>query len=362
MLATKTISAVFGFTLFASTALPQVVSEVVPSGLEANANNDWLKLFGYQEGTIKALGKGSDAGSGIVSGCRTSLAGANCIGTITWGFNDNLSQGFTNWALYGENRVYRGSSSGITAEFNITSWNLNGAVDVYGNSEPNGVLAVALQLASGGTCGLSPLNGKPTYMCYNPVNKVHDLGRAEIASAALQIVNNGSPFYSGINFSHDSIWGTDGKTGVGNAIQMARGHKIVWQYCGEMHASSAECSASNEGTELYSTVSEAAGKTLLISGDVGFSISNRDLRPMLNVPVRSDFVNGFQLLGGVAEPASHGVVQVQAVGSDVDIDIGLVPQGRGVIDLRGAMVGETCSSTGSLYIKINGTVKRLPYC
>lgn len=322
-----------------------------------SSDNDWLSEFGYQGGAIRALGSSSKSGSGVVAGCKTSTAGANCIGITSWAFNDNLSNGFTNWALYAENRVFANSSSGITAEFNITSWNRNGDIDVYGRSEPNGVLAVALQLASGGTCGISSGANAADYRCYNPSTKAADLGRANPTSSALQISNNGAPFYNGITFTHDALYGGDGIAGLGTAIQMAKGHMLVWRYCDNLNRYPSKCRPKTSGTKLYSTVSNEAKATNLISSDHGLVLSNGIDAWMLNVPVDKSFVNGFRLLGGASSK-----VQIQAIGQDDNIDIDLHPKGKGAVNLVGRQISEKCEPTGSISIKVNGEARRLAIC
>jgi hypothetical protein len=159
-------------------------------------------------------------GIGVMGGVRTSdgASGSYGIGTSGFCLNDitiNIPSPTACAAGYFET-VHPVGANGANyshgIEINIDEMNSGTVNNVifpvhyqpYTSPFPNG-LSDALRLASGGV--------RPG---------------AQPATDAIAIINNGAPFRAGIVFQQNSIYGTGGVGGQGEAIAMAMGHQINW--------------------------------------------------------------------------------------------------------------------------------------
>lgn len=192
-------------------------------GKNTNANDgnlpalakDWLETIfpnSTARATIAALGQ--KGGIGVLGSVRTSdgasgdyssgLMGA-CINDYPAGTNTSCTSGYfeTQHTTTAKRTNY---SHGI--EIDIDEMNSGAGYPIhyqpYTAPFPGG-LTSALWLASGGV--------RPG---------------AQTATAAIGIIANGANFRSGIVFQQNSIYGTGGLGGQGEAIAMARGHEINW--------------------------------------------------------------------------------------------------------------------------------------
>lgn len=132
------------------------------------------------------------------------------IGTASFAINDVASRAVDVYAYYGEARIDGGGVQGTAFGAEFDAINFGSAV---GPSTPYHQLfsggAVALWMASGG-----------------------GLGGVNDALACLAVVNNGAKFRTGISFGATAITGTDGVTGFGTAIALAKGHLLQWYATG----------------------------------------------------------------------------------------------------------------------------------
>lgn len=190
---------------------------------------DWLDIYAYGGAGTPIVGLSNFGGAGVSGASRASLGtgpSSAAIGTLGFSFADGsgATAAGAAWGGYFEARVFAGSTGyGHGIEVNIT--NFAGApvalspYEVFNAGGTN-----ALWVASGGGVG----RGSPPYQAYNPATGVSDITTAFASSCAIAIVNNGAPHNIGILFDATAIVGTDGVTGGGTAIALARGHVIEW--------------------------------------------------------------------------------------------------------------------------------------
>jgi hypothetical protein len=182
------------------------------------------------------------------------------------------------------------------------------------------------------------------------------------ASLAIGIVSTGprnalsktgALFDKGIVFQADCLSGCDGNFlgGVATAVEMARGHQLVWRYSGGVNAI---------GGLIRSDNANAATQTRLLFGVNNFSIAGVKADAVTEVPLLvvvpdQNAVNYLQLSPG--EAGSHPVIGVQ--GSDANIDLALETLGAGLLKF-GFYTAASISATGYISVKtLDGTVRRL---
>ena len=233
---------------------------------------------------------------GILGGSRTSdfpVPGSmGSIGITGYGINDNAVQVQTGYAGYFEARAKPGT--GTTAGVEIDIANQSGVL-VSNHPYRMGPTGSTLNLwlASGaGAPGASP------------------------ASLGLGIMNNGSSFDKGIVFGADSITGTDGITGSGTAIALAKGHALQWYGAGGVAIGA-----------ISNTVATSAKRTHLTFSDAGAAITGESGQQLLLVPDVPGAAN-FAVFN--AAPAGTGV-HLSAQGADSNVGITLAPKGAGTV-------------------------------
>lgn len=150
------------------------------------------------------------------------------IGLQAWVFNDETRvQDRWGWAIYAEGRPYPGAQGVIVGEYNIT--NISGvdapAPTPYRLTEAH--TQICMWLASGGGS--------------------HNTWKS---STALGIVHNGAPFRCGIVFDANAIDGTNGVAGVATAIQLAKGHRVMWYTATAGNVAGVGCDTGT-GTDLF---------------------------------------------------------------------------------------------------------------
>ncbi len=289
------------------------------------ANKDWLEVIRYsttnnsQLAVLSTIGQCAVLG-GSKSSDSTLTDSMGCIGLQGWAINDNTTQIQTAYGAYLE--VRRSAGAGRTHGFELDMVNYGNAVSLQPYDMFQQGLTAGGWFASGGEIA------------------------ATRASAAIAIVNNGATFEKGIIFHSKSIDGTDGVTGSGVAIEMAKGQALRWMF-----------GSGSVGATFSSDVSNAAAQQAILFSDVGTLIRNSASKNMLQVQVSNSFVNGLTVT-----PAASGTgVSLAAQGDDTNIDIRIVPKGTGVIDVRNATVtGSAGSQLGYLTIKISGTPYKIP--
>ena len=205
---------------------------------------------------------------------------------------------FAAYALYGEGRTYPGTvSNAFAAE--LEAINLRGAHDGLPTPYQELTLSAthALRLGSGGGQGLSPYD----------------------AQAAISIVPNGAKFRVGIVFDKAALTGANGVTGFGDAMQLGRGHRIVWFHAGG--GTGTEVAAiTSTATQPVHSIQFQNGSTLHLSpgGNIDFTVANV-----------AASANGI----GVRPSIAGAPVELESFGADAGVDIALRPKGTGNVRL-----------------------------
>lgn len=235
------------------------------------------------------------------------------------------------------------SISGTT--LNVTSATPELAADaiavgqtIFGVGVTAGTKITALGTGAGGV-GTYTVNNSQTVSSRYMVSTI----QAD-SSAAIQIENNPTKWYTGISFGATSLVGCDGVSGTATAIALAKGHQITWYNQG----AAASCSIS-------SGVSNPSNGTGIQFTDTGLQINATSGPALAYFPAVANAVNYF-LFDAATTGNSPNIV---AGGSDANIDLGLVTQGTGVVKF-GTYTASTFSQTGYISIKdAGGTVRRL---
>jgi len=314
-------------------------------GRYPNVSQDWLQAFlasptggsevGPMVGTTMSV-LSINGQFGFVSGSRTSdnttPNSHNTIGIAAYAINDDTTSGSDAWAYYGEARRLSGVNDLITFGMEINVSNQGGVVAAQPYAQLPGS-TIGHQIASG--CGI-PLPG------------------AANTSAGIAFRANPTSFGVGIVFGANSIAGTNGVTGAGDAIIFAKGHTLTWY-----------SSDGNQTSHIQGNISDSTLGMSLEFNNTGLTLQNATGGNLLVVPPVANSVNYLILAGAPA----GGQVGVLANGSDADIDIKLVPRGAGYVDLNGAITSTATSggatalpATPSSYIsvKIDGAIRKIP--
>lgn len=142
------------------------------------------------------------------------------------------------------------------------------------------------------------------------------------ASAAIHIVGgNGAKFRKGIHISASAVTGTDGSTGAGDAVVMAKGHQITWFYSGSDAA---------RGLTIRSDCATLTYATKMVGTDSGLRFYDQYdhtiVRYLQDTTMVGGDGNNYLILrnikGGTGNPS------IQATGSDASIGVDLVGQFR----------------------------------
>jgi hypothetical protein len=308
----------------------------------AAPNNDFTSLYAYGGGTNNTALIENDALDGwgmpaLTASIRTknnSNSGAPA-GIYAFAFNDrNVAPLSPAWAIYEELRRYSGAGISTAHELNITEFGTPFATDPYGAAYAIKNLSAGLYIQSGGACIASS-------KCYNPATGVKDL-TAVPASVALAIGNNGASFYTGLQFNYNALFGNDGVTDgqFATAIKMPRNDAVSWYYCDNTASYPGNCTANTLGAFIWSDVKSAASvQKMYFSDAAGFLLRNASNANLFNVAVNSSYVNGLQILPS----NTGGGVGLNAIGSDTNIGINIVPKGTGTVAITRLSVPQTAT-------------------
>lgn len=323
---------------------------ISPSAFDA----DFTNRYAYGGGTNNTALIENDSVDGwgmpaLTASIRTknnSNAGAPA-GIYAFAFNDrNVAPLSAAWAIYEELRRYSGAGISTAHELNITEFGTPFATDPYGASYAIGNLSAGLYIQSGGECKVGNL-------CYNPATGVKDL-TANPASVALAIGNNGSSFYTGLQFNYNALFGNDGVTDgqFATAIKMPRNDAVSWYYCDNTASYPSNCTANTLGAFIWSDVKSATSvQKMYFSDAAGFLLRNATNANLFNVAVNSSNVNGVQIL-----PSNAGAgVGVNAIGSDTNIGINIVPKGTGTVAITRLSVPQTATFNSGITVGVEGS-------
>ena len=299
-----------------------------------NVYQDWLTTFqiaaGLGDGAVSSAqsavlnaNQAATGGSAFLAGAQSLNSASAATSTIASGHyavNNNATLATSAWALYAEAHKTNATTASIYAcELDTRTLAASTGPTPFQQGS-----VVGIQIASG--CGLSAV------------------GQFD-ASCAIQIEDNPMKFKAGINFGSNSIVGTDGITGTGNAISMAKGHRIIWYN-----------SAGAEVGGIHSGATTSALATKIYFADSGLIISSPAGGQAISyfTPVASS-VNWLQFTAA----ATGDPPLIAAAGTDTNVDLRLSTQGTGVLRY-GTYTAGVVAQAGYVTIKDSGgTLRRL---
>jgi hypothetical protein len=296
---------------------------------------------------------------------NANQSGQNFIALETYALNNSPTFANSAWGLYTEaHRVNNAVGATIGYEIDVTQRGSFVGITPY--SQPFG-MTPALQLASGAQQGLiatATFNGTVMTITninapaanggiqvgyrvkfvgvdttiasfgtgtglagtYNlaanvgsiPVGRIGAVSPMFDNTAAINIQGNPNSFATGINFSFNSIAGTDGVNGIPSpAIQLGRFHGLFW------FASAAIGTAS-----IYSDATASIGspQVQLGQGNVNF-LEQSSAGKNFQVALTTNAVNYPFAQGATAGNSAT----IGALGADANVDLGIFCQGTGII-------------------------------
>lgn len=138
-------------------------------------------------------------------------------------------------------------------------------------------------------------------------------------NTAIAIGKNASTWNKGLVFFAESITGTDGVTGTGTAIEMAKGHRVVWRAPGNF-----------TGFSIRSEVSTSSSDVAMTATNNNISFTGANGNSIFQLVHTSGAVNY------LAVSNTAGVIPtVLSTGTDTDVHIGLSPKGSGSVVIAG---------------------------
>ena len=299
-----------------------------------NVYQDWLTVFqiatGLSAGSIASaqsavLNSGSTsetAGGGFVAGIQSlnfASVSTNAISSTHIVVNNNATYATNGWALYAEAHKTTSASGNVYAcELDTRTLAATTTPTPFQQGS-----VVGIQIASG--AGVSAT------------------GQFD-ASAAIQIQNNPKSFKVGINFGASSIVGTDGSTGTGIAIAMAKGHLIQWYNSSQQVVGA-----------IYSTCAATANHTKINFTDNGLQINSSTSAAISYFSAATSAVNWLSFYAN----STGNAPTISAAGSDTNVDLTLSCQGTGVVRY-GTYTAGVVAQAGYITIKDSGgTTRRL---
>jgi hypothetical protein len=165
-------------------------------------------------------------------------------------------------------------------------------------------------------------------------------------NTAIAIGKNSTTWNAGIVFFADGLTGTDGVTGYGTAIELAKGHLIRWRTPNNAAGGSivSDCSADNSDTSIRFANNELRF--------IGFNSSN--IARFIHA------ANGVNY-ASLTNAAAGSPVLVSAAGTDTNIDISLVTKGSGVVRFGAWTSNADAAINGYVLIRdvVTGTLRKL---
>lgn len=229
----------------------------------------WLEsLIGGTEALAGTSSLSPIGGIGVLGACRTTdgptANDMRCQGVSAFALNFNTTAVQSAYGLYVEAR--RGPGAGITHNIETNIVNTGSSVAITPYTMVQAGITPNIWVTSGRT----------------------DVVGSAATTAAIAIMNNGAANLSGIVFGNNSLSGTDGTTGTANAIQMARGHAIIWHRPGD----------SGVAARIRSDVTSTTGGGSIVFSDGGTVLQNA--AGIITLVSSQDTTNGLSVLVGGA--------------------------------------------------------------
>lgn len=247
----------------------------------------------------------------IVGASRNSDGGGGAIGVAGFVANDTAS-GLA-WGLYSD--LQHEGANAWSAGLEIAA--KNKAENRTSTAYTHDLGVFGLWLAGGGD---NSSGGNPT----NPSN------------TAISVVKNDHTWNKGLIFHHDALTGADGTTGEAIAVEMAKGHTILWKGPGDI-----------VGAQIKSIVNQANKNVGLIFDNDGILFIGANGTPIFTVFHVTNAVNSVVFRDNVTGQAPG----VQAYGSDANIDFKITTKGTGVVQFGTKTTAADAVSNGYVTIK-----------
>lgn len=296
---------------------------------------DWLTTL--QQSTGRPFGFFQTAQGGILQGAASIAQNAFVVGSQTATLQDN----FNAVGLVGV---------GVSNKTTGTGYGYGAYLEAYRMPGTTGG-AYAIEIDPVNFAALTGID--PYFQDPGQTIGIQIASGAELPSAgqfdttaAINIQNNGSKFFRGIVFGQDSLTGSDGVTGLAEAITLAKGHTIQWWGAQGVQTSSIYCEGTTTAGGLGMRFSE--NQLQLRAGGSG------KLVYQIFAPTGSvNYVSNRASTAGSA-------VQVMAQGDDANIDLQLLPKGLGLISMGTWASNADAPVNGYITIRdAGGTVRKL---
>lgn len=290
----------------------------------------WNTLYSYGTHSTPAQAVSPSGQVAIYGAARASdntTSTASPVGVMGWGFNENSTVNEYVWGGYFEGRNYSNAGGAHGIEVDVTQFGSVINLNTYSNFTSGA--AIGVWVAAGGNITASNKG-------YNPYTGTTSLVASD-ASIGVGIINNGAKFQKGIMIGANALTGTDGVTGNGIAIEMAKGHAIEWQ--GTAGIVGARIRSDN-------AVSTGAMQVVFANDTIGFQVAAQATNGVAITGVAST-VNYLTLFGA----ATGAAPTIQANGTDTNIPLNLQASGTG--DIR-MLSNITVRNGNSLFIDASG--------
>jgi hypothetical protein len=234
----------------------------------------------------------------------------------------NDKSGALAWALYGDVERLPDAGASYGLELAVKNKGNNDTRRAY--SKVNGALGI--WLAGGGDPSYA---GAPTA----PSN------------TAIAIGKNGHTWNRGIVFDADGITGTDGVTGSGIAVEMAKGHVVQWS-----------TPTNAAGFTLFGNVADSANSITMRVDDNKIELRGANNKPFFRTSNAANAVNFIECISATSGAAPRALAQ----GDDVNIDYWIAPKGAGVLRFGTFTTNADAAVNGYIAIKdAGGTLRKL---
>jgi len=258
---------------------------------------------------------------------RTS-GGGDAIGAIGAAVNDGV--GFDAWGAYLD-AVSANAAAGVTHGLEVDITNIVGVSPMGGATPYRGYtsrMMGALFLAGGS-------------------DAVAMQGRSYANDWAINVVNNGGAFHTGLNFRFDALMReghaddttTPGNTGYAHAISLAHDHGITWFSRDPLGAAGTQ----TEAVRMYSTIDNPATLMEVVFGDTTIAFNDKSgsdgaLFQIGYIPNAGASVRVLPVPVGSAP-----IIEAQGTNANIN----LIARGKGTGLFGAANVAETTSATPS---------------
>lgn len=172
------------------------------------------------------------------------------------------------------------------------------------------------------------------------------------STAAIVFGKAGHTWNTGIVFAADAITGTNGVTGTGAAMKMARGHELQWW------------GSSSQKTATIRSEGDAVGSynKELVFRNTTISLGTNALPQLFDFNFGATPANGMTFQAGTPGQisAGFGKVALVATGTDTNLDIELKTKGGGVVWLGPWTSNGDAAVNGYIYVKdAAGTLRKI---